>query len=146
MILCPDCGNKLGPSAAACACGWRAIKKTISKAVSYDSTCEWDDHGHRCGQPGVASPTTGGGNWYCREHYAKIRGRPWPDRLENYAAKSYRDRWYAEHKLAYVPPFVGHVPGFICVGQDVKVVIPDHTKPIREPGEDSYEDVYGESK
>lgn len=39
-------------------------------------SCQWDDHGNKCGEYGVLSDSTNGtGPSYCREHYAKLKGR-----------------------------------------------------------------------
>jgi hypothetical protein len=46
---------------------------------------------------------------------------------------SWRERWYAERGLPYEPPPIKDVPGWQCVGR-VKLR-------MREPGEDSAEDI-----
>lgn len=39
------------------------------------SGCAWQEGGHGCGYQGVMSATTtGGGVWYCREHWWRLQG------------------------------------------------------------------------
>lgn len=144
--LCPDCGDKLHAKAVACGCGWSQAPRARASARAvqrFDQSCVWNDHGHTCGDRGVFSDgTTGGGSWYCRPHWAKLKG--WPERPVM-PATSFRARWYAEQGKEYDPPKLGDAPPFKCIGGAYPDQLPWAPIVTREPGEDTEVEVYGEA-
>lgn len=73
-----------------------------------------------------------------------LRGRDEPK--PSPAPKSYRERAYEAMGKPYQAPAVGDFAPFRCVGRDMdKVVTKRKALPdLREPGEDTQEEVYGE--
>lgn len=58
---CPECGGSI--NATACPCGWRDKTKRREEPEIDRKRCH-------CGRPGTLSHSvTGGGKWYCREHF-----------------------------------------------------------------------------
>lgn len=55
-----------------------AKRKPVQEVTSNrPKQCSWNDHGSRCERDGYISDTTFGlGPWYCRDHYADLKG--WP--------------------------------------------------------------------
>jgi len=95
-------------------------------ADEVDLTCPWKERGEPCGKPGsMSDDTLGKGPWWCSEHYWKLKGLP----VRSIPTKhiSYRERWYAEHKMDYEPAKLGDIGNWKSVGT---------IKPMREPGED----------
>lgn len=145
--LCPDCGDKLHAKAIGCGCGWSQAPRDRSsrqqQTVQFDQSCVWNDRGRTCGASGVCSDTTNGaGSWYCRTHWARLKG--WPETSVEDTV-TYRERWYLDHKLPYEPPKLGDMPPFRCVGRIDAAPTQQPVKRIeRVPGEDTPEEVYGE--
>lgn len=85
--------------------------------------CPWNDHGDICGLIGSLSDSTNGsGPWYCAKHFWKLKG--WPEsHSPDTAPPSYREQWYADRNLPYLPPQVGNPETFA-------------PKRNREPGDD----------
>jgi hypothetical protein len=61
---CPECHAKILADSTSCRCGWHA--EAVAKNQAVPTVCN-------CGARGVVSLTTSGsGEWYCREHWAKV--------------------------------------------------------------------------
>jgi hypothetical protein len=78
----------------------------------------------------MADSTNGAGPWYCRQHYAQLKG--WPYKSAGESDSSYRARWFVG-KLHYQPPRLGDYPPWRCVGRSLSAPASTRT---REPGED----------
>jgi hypothetical protein len=70
---CPECGEPLAKPFKSCTCGWRDEPKKRER--DKPRLCPWNDHGDVCGRPGhLSDSVVGGGPWYCREHFARLKG------------------------------------------------------------------------
>ena len=93
--------------------------------------CVWNDHGHICNLPGSLSDCTKGeGPWFCSVHYWRLKGAEFKPPGQH---KSYRERWYEEHKQDYKPAVLGDIGHWRSIGR----MRPPARQ--REPGEDEEE-------
>jgi hypothetical protein len=73
-MKCPSCGGLTELDEKSCSCGWRA-RKSAPERKTVDRQCIWKTNGYQCQNDGHLSDTThGAGPWYCRSHYAQLKG------------------------------------------------------------------------
>lgn len=64
---CPQCGESIAQAAMRHKCGWTA--HVNDKVIDHDWwRCAHEDRGQRCAEPGVVSPSTHGGLFFCWTH------------------------------------------------------------------------------
>lgn len=69
---CPECGLPLASPFKSCRCGWGKEAKAM---LAQKHMCVWRNRGEPCQAVGICSDSTvGGGPWYCRDHYADLKG------------------------------------------------------------------------
>jgi hypothetical protein len=75
-MRCPKCRTANESGASECvSCGVQFRDASRGQKAEGGEICAWNDHGDRCGYRGVVSTTTtGGGQWYCREHWGRLQG------------------------------------------------------------------------
>lgn len=78
--FCPKCSQPLEDDCSCPGCSYGHKRQATSKASDRPRLCAWDDHGQPCGYPaGLSDCTNGAGPWYCRLHYAKLKGHDAPE-------------------------------------------------------------------
>ena len=107
-MKCPQCHYENKPGATecdSCAVVFRDTKRgrsTRSEGLA-GQMCAWNDHGYGCPHKGIISNTvTGGGSWYCREHWESINDRTPSERGNAVPAQprmrghEQRDAWWQD--------------------------------------------------
>jgi len=64
---CPDCGDDIGVFSRKHRCGWVAAQSGAKTDPDW-RLCADVSRGDRCSKPGVVSPSTHGGQFFCWQH------------------------------------------------------------------------------